>query len=175
MKYGNLYKFLVIMGVAIVLLSLSIRFFKKNTSNERIPIEHTSTLESETDIISVETPEDTTPAYTYSDNAAGEEEIQKEQYSPWEDTGTTCYFTNTEKTIDVGNILPVNAQGQLVEDTQNYLNREKINAKELRCIDGSVMTEGAVTSFRVQCDDKKHTIITMTYDRDLHTWAFKQK
>ena len=75
-------------------------------------------------------------------------------YSPWEEKEyAACYFTNTESTIDVDSTLPVGAQGRLIDETQQYLDSEGIEATELRCIDGTVVTEGPETSFQVQCDD----------------------
>ena len=81
----------------------------------------------------------------------------------------------TENTIDVDSTLPVGAQGRLTDDAQRYLDSEGIKAIELRCIDGTVITEGPETSFQVQCDDVGKTIIVMTYDRNLHTWTFKRE
>ena len=80
-----------------------------------------------------------------------------------------------ENTIDVDSTLPVGAQGRLTDDAQRYLDSEGIKAIELRCIDGTVITEGPETSFQVQCDDVGKTIIVMTYDRNLHTWTFKRE
>lgn len=178
MKYGNVYRILIIGALAAMVLSLSMRFFRKNPEENKssIAAQTETAIESE-DALTEETEKSQETMAIYPDEVEAEGgNTQPEIYSPWEEEDyTACYFTNTENTIDVDSTLPVGAQGRLTDDAQRYLDSEGIKAIELRCIDGTVITEGPETSFQVQCDDVGKTIIVMTYDRNLHTWTFKRE
>ena len=176
MKYGKLYKILILIAAALVVVSLGIRLFKKQPSMEQPSIEQ-PTMEQSNEIESVEGGKDKGSRASASypaETGAPDEKIEPEEYAPWEGTVNRVYFVNTENTIDRGDVLPVNAQGRLVEAAQAYIDEVGIDAQELYCIDDSVTTEGGETSFQVRCDDGG-TIITMTYNRDMHTWSFTQE
>ena len=178
MKYGNVYRILIIIALAAIVLSLSMRFFRRNPEENKnsIAAQTETAIESE-GALTEETEKSQETMATYPDEVEAEGgNTQPEIYSPWEEEDyTACYFTNTENTIDVDSTLPVGAQGRLTDDAQRYLDSEGIKAIELRCIDGTVITEGPETSFQVQCDDVGKTIIVMTYNRNLHTWTFKRE
>lgn len=177
MKYGNIYKVLIMAVLAAIILSLSMRLFKNPEESKEPIVQPETAAELTEEDITAETERNQTTMATYPDEAEAEGgNAQPEIYSPWEEEDyAACYFTNTENTIDVDSTLPVGAQGRLTDDAQRYLDSEGIKAIELRCIDGTVITEGPETSFQVQCDDVGKTIIVMTYDRNLHTWTFKRE
>lgn len=186
MRHGNLYKSLIMLLMGVILLSWGRSMLKKD------PPQKQQGKTTETQTVYPETEEEKTIQTSDSkDNAvispdvggypdagveewAEAQEMKPEIYAPWEGGETSCYFVNTETTIDAGGVLPVNAQGRLIEETQKYLDGEQIEATELYCIDQSVRREGANISFLVQCDDANHTLLTITYNRDLHTWTFKK-
>ncbi|MCC2820999.1 hypothetical protein LK537_27265 [Lachnoclostridium pacaense] len=188
MKYGKLYKILILMAAALVVVSLGIRLFKKQPSMEQPSMERPSVEQpimerpsveqSSMEQSSMEQPimeQSSQASVSYpAETGAPDEEIEPEQYAPWEGTVNRVYFVNTENTIDRGDVLPVNAQGRLVEAAQAYIDEVGIDAQELYCIDDSVITEGGETSFQVRCDDGG-IIITMTYNRDMHTWSFEKE
>ena len=177
MKYGNIYKVLIMAVLAAIILSLSMRLFKNPKESKKPIVQPETAAELTEEDITAETERNQTTMATYPDEVEAEGgNTQPEIYLPWEEEDyTTRYFTNTENTIDVDSTLPVGAQGRLTDEAQRYLDSEGIKAIELCCIDGTVITEGLETSFQVQCDDVGKTIIVMTYNRNLHTWTFKRE
>lgn len=184
MKYGAIYKVILILCAILVLISVGLVWSRWESRHmaERESREQTQSsvgayekqekgapqisLEAVTEDI-----EETT-IFQFPEESISDEQLEPDGYSPWGEL-PRCYFVNTENTIDVRNALPVNALARLADDTQQYLDENGINATELYCIDGSVKTDGAETSFQVQCEDGR--IITMIYSRDLHFWSFKQE
>lgn len=186
MKYGNFYKFVILLGAILLVAALGMKCFadktgKQNqgelvvTSNRdpdqnQIQDQDQNQIQIQDQITTIG--ESSIADFTYPEEPTiREEEIEPEMFSPYESV-TQCYFTNTEATIDVMGVLPINAQGSLVESTQKYLDEQEIPAQELYCLDDSVKTKDTETSFQVKCIDIDNLVITITYNRDRQLWLF---
>ena len=122
MKYGNIYKVLI-MAVLAVLLSLSMRLLKiPKRVRSRLCSPETATELTEEDI-TAETERNQTTMATYPDEVEAKKGNTQPKYirRGRKRDYTACYFTNTENTIDVDSTLPVGAQGRLTDDAQRYL------------------------------------------------------
>lgn len=103
-----------------------------------------------------------------------EDQITPEKYTQYDEIPLECYFTNTENTIDAGDVLPLYAHSTIVKKTQIYLNEQGMVAGELYCVDGSVVQNGEKTSFQVICVDAENQKIELTYYRSGKTWSFRK-
>ena len=187
MKY-KVYRVIIIIGIIMLGVSLGIQisnFRKHSTESSSSTASFSSTAPySEADVVADDDPQEESQetvhveadlsieSPTYPPSSA-EVEAEPEAYYPYGEM-PECYFSNTANTIDAGGVIPVSAQGTLVESAQKYLRDQGITAQELRCIDDSVTYDGPRTSFQVQCVDADDIIITITYDRDIHVWQFER-
>lgn len=183
MKYGRIYKAIIVLIAAFLVVSVGARVFGHRQAKDQEPeavseSEMSSIVQEKSDTKEIE---DYTGKELHGGNITYNEEIyplestvndeslQSEAYSPYDDELQTYYFTNTENTIDVNGVLPLEAHESLGETASAYLRLWEITEKELYCIDGSVKVDEVETTFQVAAGD---TIITMTYNKDRHIWFF---
>lgn len=189
LKHGNLIKTCLILLIILSIAAVVFQCRQKSEHNTIIPeseTEHkypekevtlskTEKEESREESRAIESSEAESrylETATYpEDETYPEEIITPETYEPYGETALECYFTNTDM-IDTADALPLYAHASMVEKTQKFLNDQGITARELYCVDDSIVHNGKLTSFQVRCVDAGNQIITMTYDRDSKTWTF---
>lgn len=168
MKYGELYKGMLLLLAIFLIISVCVRCFlgkTDNQSNELIMDIYQETSGK----ISIENIE-IDMLNTFLEESINEIEIMPEIYSPYEGI-VNCYFTNTEGTID--EILSINAQKDIVVVAQNYLDTNIIPARELYCIDNSITEDDFKVSFQVRCVDAGDIILTFTFNKNRQYWSIK--
>lgn len=181
MKYGKLYKALIIITGICLILSVIKKQHRAPTSEPKNVYQDTVELakrqeKEDNSTGEKELAED--PAETEKINSAAEypdisetvpdESICLENFSPYEDDiQIDCYFTNTENTIDAKGVLPLYAQGTLIEAAQIWFNQNGLTSGEIKCIDGSVQKTENSISFKAESSD---IIILFTYNLDGRTW-----
>jgi len=185
MKYGKLYKALIIIAVICLIFSVIKKQHRtpikepqnvyQNTveSTKRVEKEDSSSGVKELDEDQAEA-EKTKSAAEYPDisETVPEESICLEKFSPYEDDiQIDCYFTNTENTIDAKGVLPLYAQGTLIEAAQIWFNQNGLTSGEIKCIDGSVQKTENSISFKAESSDM---IILFTYNLDGRTWKIER-
>lgn len=181
MKYGKLYKALIIIAVICLIFSVIKKQHRDPTNEPKNVYQDTmkSTKREEKEDSSsgvkelAEDPvvtEEIKSAADYPDisKTVPDESICMENFSPYEDDiQIDCFFTNTENTIDAKGVLPLYAQGTLAEATQIWFNQNGLTSGEIKCIDGSVQkTENSIT-FKAESADM---IILFKYNLDGRTW-----
>lgn len=184
MKYGNVYKVLMMLfGIAF----LSLVYIKLFIREE--PYEDLSNSQAIQDA-EYTTKKNGVAEISKSENDVGESEkdvaeytvegypnietIPDENISPEavtlspEDIVATCYFTNSENVIDA--LLPLYAQEILVDSMQKWLNDQGMgDTEELRCVDGSFSEEENRMIFKVEAEK----VIKCIYNTERRTWKFE--
>lgn len=185
MRYGKIYKFLIIaIGICIVLSIIQKQRNSSNVIRETIAspqheIYKDVSLTKETGKEQIKTKETevtetTETKFEYPDisEIVPEESLSPENYTLYEDDiQTDCYFVNTENTIDVTGILPLYAQGTLVEATQIWLNQNGYGSGEIKCLDGTVQRTEEQVTFQ---GESENMIIVFTYSFDSKTWRLEK-
>ena len=179
MKYGNVYKVLILLfGIAFLSL-VYIKLFIKEEPHEDLnnsqaiqeTQEYTTEMNGAAEISNSENDAAEYTVEAYPDiETIPEENISPEAvtFSP-EDIVATCYFTNSENVIDA--LLPLYAQEILVDSMQKWLNEQGMgDTEELRCIDGSFSEEENRMIFKVEAE--KVSIICI-YNTERRTWKFE--
>lgn len=149
MRYGNVYKILILLfGIGFLAL-IYIRLFGAEDLNNNQPIQYTQedfTKNGAGDYVEPVEPKPESKSEnvdytveTYPDIAqtVPEENIFPEAITlAPDDITTSCYFSNTENVIDA--VLPLYAQKILVTEMQKWLNEQGMSdIEELLCIEGS--------------------------------------
>lgn len=185
MKYGKLYKALIIAAGICFLLFAMKRLYKSPRDEQKNMYQETVELnkgmKSEGSSFGLrETDEDQrnaeeTKLVTEYPNVADtfpDESICPEDYSPYDDDiQIDCYFTNTENTIDVNGVLPLYAQEILPEATQIWFDQNGLTAGEIKCLEGTVQKTGNEVSFKAESVDM---IILFIYKVDSRTWHIER-
>lgn len=185
MRYGKIYKFLIIaVGICIVLSIIQKQRNSSNVIRETITaskheINNDVSLSKETskeqmEKKETEVTETTETKFEYPDisETVPEESLSPEIYTLYEDDiQTDCYFVNTENTIDVTGILPLYAQGTLIEATQIWFNQNGYASGEIKCLDGTVQRTEEQVTFQ---GESTNIIIVFTYSFDSKTWRLEK-
>jgi hypothetical protein len=177
-RYGNLYKGLLICFLLVVAVAFVFQLTKKQTKNKLELTIVNETVEGTTEAVSEDPPKsasevkeiDQTMTYPEYPSDLKDEDINPEAYNPYSSLEIKCYFTNTENTLDKPGAFPLKAQGRLLKDIQKFLDENEIGSEELRCIDGSLQED----SFVVQCVET-NVKIKVIYLRDVEIWKFKNE
>lgn len=183
MRYGNVYKILILLfGIGFLAL-IYIRLFGAEDLNNNQPIQYTQedfTKNGAGDYVEPVEPKPESKSEnvdytveTYPDIA---QTVPEENISPEAitlapaDITTSCYFSNTENVIDA--VLPLYAQKILVTEMQKWLNEQGMSdIEELLCIEGSFQEEEYNMIFQVAADNEK--TITCKYNTEKRTWKFE--
>ena len=185
MKYGKLYKALIIIAVICLIFSVIKKQHRtpikesqnvyQNTveSTKRVEKDDSSSGVKELDEDQAEAEETkSTAEYPDISETVPDESICLENFSPYvDDIQIDCYFTNTENTIDARGVLPLYAQGTLTEAAQMWFNQNGLMSGEIKCIDGSVQKTENSISFKAESSDM---IILFTYNLDGRTWKIER-
>ncbi len=182
MKYGKLYKALIIVaGICLILFAIKRLYHPPRVEQETIEVNKSmKTDKSERSKSALrETEEDQKNAegkkivVEYPDVAETlqDESICPENYSPYDDIQIGCYFTNTENTIDVNGVLPLYAQEILPEATQIWFDQNGLTTGEIRCLEGTVQKAENKISFKAESSDM---IILFIYKLDSRTWHIER-
>lgn len=181
MKYGNLYKTLIIIFAAAFIALVGAKIFKADPDESQTKENHPEyTIVTETSSELGKSLDETSSSAgdvleytveTYPDDVQvlPDESISPEAYTEYSEGEAECYFTNTE-VIDTE--LPLYAQGTLIAAMQAWINEQDITAEELCCIDGSAVKTDDTVAFQVQTETG--TVIACIYDIDSHLWNFRK-
>lgn len=180
MRYGNVYKILILLfGIGFLAL-IFIKFFGEEDLNNSQPIQYTQQTFTEREVGAYVAPnselESETVDYTVETYPDMVQTIPEENISPEaitlspEDIVVSCHFSNSENVIDA--VLPLYAQEILVAEMQKWLNEQGMSdTEELWCVDGSFKEDGYNMVFQVAVDNDK--TITCKYNTEKRTWKFE--
>jgi hypothetical protein len=181
MRYGNIYKILILLFSIGFLALIFIKLFGEKDLNNSQPIQYTQEAFTESEARAYETPnsgvESENVDYTVETYPDMAQTIPEEKISPEaitlfpDDIVVSCYFSNSENVIDA--MLPLYAQEILVVEMQKWLNEQGMSdIEELWCIDGSFKEEGNNMFFQVAANKTDKTI-TCKYNTEKRTWKFE--
>lgn len=178
MKYGNFYKWAIIILVLLIFLAV-LRFNRTHMDNRNKgtapeSTEYIPVPKSEADADkNPENEQQTEISYPDMKEVVPETELCPEGFTiSVDDIEINCYFTNTAATIDIDGILPLYAQGILPKTAQKWINDKGYSAEEFRCIDGSIESDQETVSFKAQYND---LIVLFTYIKNERRWQLQQR